>query len=216
MVAPGATNTYTSAKAGIWTVRGTFSTLTDEASLTVNAGSATRFEVTGTATMTAGGTNELTITARDSYGNVDISYSGSKSLTFSGPGTAPGGQVPTVEGTGVGSATAVVFTSGVSNAGASTLIAFSAQSITVDVTDGAIGSSGSAAYDLDLIVSPESASRLEVTGTATVTAGSTNELTITAKDAYGNVAASYSGSKSLFFTGPETGARWTDPHGRGR
>ncbi len=197
-------NVYTSANSGTWTVTGDYGGLTDTASLTVNAGSAARLEVTGSSTMTAGATNELTITARDSYGNVDTSYSGLKSLTFSGPGTAPGGQVPSVEGVSIGSSTAVTFSSGVSNAGAATLIAYRAQSATVDVSDGSISSSGSAAYDLDLVVNPASATRLEVTGTATMTVGATNELTVTARDSYGNVDTSYSGLKSLTFTGPGT------------
>jgi len=34
--------------------------------------------------MTAGTTNELTITAQDDYGNTDTSYSGTKFLQFTG------------------------------------------------------------------------------------------------------------------------------------
>jgi 3-dehydroquinate dehydratase len=178
--------------------------LTDTATWSVSPASATRLEVTGSATMTAGATNELTITAKDLYGNTDTSYTGSKSLVFSGPTTAPGGQTPTVESVGIGSSTTVAFTSGVSNTSAATLIAYRAESTTVDVSDGTINSFGSTAYDLDLTVSPASAVRLEVTGTGTVTAGATNELTVTAKDSYGNTDTSYTGSKSLVFSGPTT------------
>ena len=149
--------------------------------------------MTGTATMTAGGTNELTITAKDAYGNVDTYYAGS-TLYFSGPGTAPGGQVPTVENTDVGLATAVAFTNGVSNAGAATLIAYRAQSTTVDVSDGSIDSSGNTAYDLDLTVGAAAAATLDLTPEGgSTTAGAAFSVIVTAYDSYGNPATGYTG-----------------------
>ena len=163
--------------------------------LTVDPASASRLEVTGTATMTAGTTNELTITAKDSYGNVATSYTGSKSLTFSGPGNAPGGQVPTVEGIPVGSSTAVAFANGISNAGGATLFAYRAQSTTVDVSDGSIGSSGSTDYDVDLTVNPDASASLAFTpaGGGAV-AGVSFAIAVTAHDPYGNVATGYLGT----------------------
>ncbi len=161
-------------------------------------------EVTGSGTMTAGGGNLLTVTARDNEGNVAVNYSGTKTLVFSGPGTAPGGQSPTIGGVPVGNNIPVNFTNGVSAVGAAPLIAYRAQPTTVDVSDGTINSYGNTAYDLDLVVSPATASRLEVTGTATMTAGTTNQLTITAKDTYGNIDTNYSGTKALTFSGPGT------------
>ncbi len=183
-------------------------TVTDNASLTatgtwsVGAASAARLEVTGSPAMTAGAGNELTVTARDTYGNVASSYSGPQNLVFSGPHGSPGGQAPTVEDINTGSSTAVTFAAGVSNAGVVTLIAYAAETTTVDVSDGAIGSSGNAAYDLDLTVNPASPARLEVTGTGSMIAGAGNDLTVTARDSYGNTADSYSGPKELTFSGP--------------
>ena len=75
-------------------------------------GRAVYFRVTGSASMTAGSTNDLTITAYDINDNVATEYTGSKSITFSGPSSAPDGTAPTVEGTDVGTATAVNFTNG--------------------------------------------------------------------------------------------------------
>ena len=129
--------------------------------LTVNPASASRLEVTGSATMTAGASNELTITAKDRYGNTDTGYTGSKTLTFSGPGAAPDGQVPSVEAINVGPSTPVSFINGVSAANAATLIAYSAETTTVDVSDGALDSIASPAYDLDLTVNP---ARLQARG----------------------------------------------------
>ncbi|GAI25800.1 unnamed protein product, partial [marine sediment metagenome] len=99
----------------------------DDKTITINPGGASYLKVTGTATMTAGGSNELTITAYDLNDNVATGYTGSKSLTFSGPANAPDGTVPTVEGTNIGTSTIVNFTSGQSDADAATLIAYKAE-----------------------------------------------------------------------------------------
>ncbi|MCP4716290.1 MAG: DUF2341 domain-containing protein, partial [Deltaproteobacteria bacterium] len=109
--------------------------------------------VSGAASMNAGDSNELTITAYTSEGAVDTAYSGDKTLTFSGPSTAPNGSVPTVESVNVGTAITVSFTSGVSDAGAATLLAGKAEFNNVDTTDGTITTTGSSARDLDLTVS---------------------------------------------------------------
>ena len=47
-------------------------------------------------TPAAGATDNLTITAQDAYGNTATTYTGSKSLTFSGASASPGGNAPTV------------------------------------------------------------------------------------------------------------------------
>ena len=52
---------------------------------------------------------------------------------------------------------------------------------------------------------------LRVTGTGTMTAGTGNELTITAYDTYDNVATGYSGDKTLTFTGPANSPDGTSP-----
>ena len=166
------------------------------------AGAAVRLSVTGTATQTAGAGNELTITAYDQFGNVATGYTGSKSLTFSGLTNAPDGNVPQVEGINLGTATSVAFTSGVSNANAATLVAYKAEAGSVDVTDDTIDSTGDITYDLDLTVNPATAARLEMAAVSgTIDAGASNELTITAKDAFGNVDTNYDGAKDLTFTG---------------
>jgi len=145
-------------------------------------------EVTGMDTMTAGGTNELTITAKDANGNVATGYSGSKNLTFSGPGVAPGGQMPTIEGVGIGSTTLVNFTNGVSDAGVATLAAYKAETTAVDVSDGAIDSFADPAYDLDLTVNPAAIDYYTVTSASyTQTTGVAFTVTVTAYDAYDNI-----------------------------
>lgn len=154
---------YKAESASIAATKGSIAT-PSALSVTVNPAAAASLRVTGTATQTAGSNNELTITAFDAYGNTNSSgpnnYSGVKSLTFSGLSNAPAGNIPSVEGVNFGSAVNITFTNGVSNANSATLIAFSAESASVDVTDGAINSSGGSSFDLDLTVNPAAAAKL--------------------------------------------------------
>lgn len=148
------------------------------------------FKVTGTASNTAGETNELTITAYDQYDNTATGYTGSKSLTFSGLSNAVDGTVPTIEGTNQGSATSVSFSNGVSAANAATLIAYKAESASVDVSDGSINSAGSTSYDLDLTVTAAVATTLTKnsgdTQTAAVNTALSNDLVVKLADDYDN------------------------------
>ena len=87
--------------------------------ITVTAGTATKYVIAGSSTQTAGSTNNLTITLVDVYGNI-LSYTGDKTLIFSGadsssnPRTAP--TVTDKNGTAApfGSTTTITFTNGVS------------------------------------------------------------------------------------------------------
>ncbi|MDP3041385.1 MAG: hypothetical protein Q8N62_01430, partial [Candidatus Omnitrophota bacterium] len=159
----------------------------------------------GSGDVTAGSTVELTITAVDYLGTTITSYSGNKSLIFSGPGNAPSGTVPTVEGVNIGTATSVNFTSGVSGANLATLIPYLVEAFSLDVQDAAsstINSTYNDTFDLDLNVVAAAYDHFKVTGTASMTAGGSNELTVTAYDLYDNIATSYAGAKNLTFSGP--------------
>jgi len=174
--------------------------------LTVNPEAANYLKVTGTGAMNAGATNQLTVTAYDTYGNIATAYVGDKAITFSGPAPTIT-NTPTVtdkDGTvvDVGTATTITFTAGASSAGG-LLTAYKAETIDVDADDQTIDSTGDLAYDLGLTVtSAGAATVLVITGGAAMNAGTTNQLTITATDAYGNVAAAYTGDKVLTFSGP--------------
>ncbi len=171
-------------------------------------GAATYLTVTGTATMTAGGNNELTVSAYDQYNNLcssgDNNYTGAHDLTFSGP-TAIGAYTPQVESTDVSiQMVGVIFTNGVTSGSNLTLVAYKAQVTTVDVTDGTIGSSAGG-HGLALTVKhADTASLTVTTSTTSPVAGTAINITITAKDAYGNVAdgahsaTPYTGSVLLF------------------
>ena len=115
--------------------------------------------VSGDATMTAGDTNELTITAYDSKGRVSFGYEGSKTLTFSGLGSIEG-NYPEVEGYVFGDSGPFDFTWGQTSVDAATLTAYKAETSTVDVTDGVRDSYTLGHYGLDLTVYPAAANQL--------------------------------------------------------
>jgi hypothetical protein len=158
-----------------------------------------------TTTPTAGAADSLTITAQDTYGNTAPTYTGSHSLTFGGPGTI-GSNNPTVSnssGTAInfGSSTAITFTSGVATVSGSNngvMKLYKAETASVTVTDGTF-SNGSG---LSVTVSAASAANLLLAAaTTTPVAGAADNLTITARDSFGNTATSYAGSKNLTFGG---------------
>ena len=151
------------------------------------------FMVTGSSSMSAGISNELTITAYDASGNVATSYTGSQDLVFSGPSSALDGTMPTVEGTDVGTSTTVNFTNGVSDAGAATLIAYMVETPEVDVTDGTIDSLGDPSYDLDLTVNPGVADNLNFAQQPTDKKSHspiTPAVTVEVRDQWNNVCTS--------------------------
>jgi len=182
---------------------GGLSPATSTQDIVLDPGAATHLKVTesagGTdsATMTAGGTLELTIEAYDQYDNLCSSgtniYQGAKDLTFSGPGAAPAGNQPQVESVNVGSPVSVNFTAGASDAGTATLAAYKAETVDVEVTDQTIASTGDTAWDLGLTVNADADDHLVFDNqpTTPVAAGATwDAFTINILDQYDNVTAS--------------------------
>jgi hypothetical protein len=173
--------------------------------VTVTGASAARFTLSASTTsLTAGGSSNLTTTALDAYGNVATSYTGSKSLTFSGA-TVIGANKPTVSNssgtaTAFGTATAITFTAGVATISTTkngVMKLYDAEEAGISVSDGSISSE----VPLMVTVGPAAASKLVLVAAATATAGSASNLTTTAQDTYGNIATSYTGARSLTFSG---------------
>jgi hypothetical protein len=173
----------------------------------VTVGAATHFKiVAANATPAVGASNNLTITAKDDNENTVITYTGSRSLTFSGASSSPGGTAPTVANssgtaTAFGKATALTFVAGVASVSSSKnglMKIYRAGATTVSASDGTI------ATDPPLQVNVVSGAATKYTLTAATTtpvAGTADDLTIAAVDTYGNPAASYEGTKSLTFSG---------------
>jgi hypothetical protein len=157
-----------------------------------------------TSTPVAGAADNLTVTARDAYGNTTPTYTGSHSLTYSGASSSPGGNAPTVSDVSgndiaFGTATPTTFTNGVASAsgganGAMKL--YKSGAATVKVSDGTLSGT------LATTTSAATATKLQL-GAATTTpvAAASDNLTITAQDAYTNTATSYAGAHNLVFSG---------------
>ena len=84
-------------------------THTGSAGVTVSPTGAVGFSIANPGSQTAGQVFGLTVTALDSYGNVATSYSGTKTLDYSGAGASPNSTAPSYPST----ATSVAFASGV-------------------------------------------------------------------------------------------------------
>ena len=189
---------------------GTHSTSTtggSGASLTVNAGVFSAYRITAaSSTPTAGQADALTIKQVDQYGNLVTTFSGAVNLTFSGLANSISGSIPTVtDNTGaainLGATTAITFTSGVSTVGGS-LIAYKAETATLNVTDGTNSSTNTGGTGAALTVGAGTSSGYRITAaTTTPAAGAADALTIKRVDAYGNVDTTFSGGATLTFSG---------------
>lgn len=148
------------------------------------------FLITGAAAMTAGTTNELTLTAYDYLGNVVASYDGPKYLNFSG--LSPIGiYSPNVEGTNFGNPTRIDFVAGASTLAGATLTAFRDEVSTVHASEGAVTSvphDGLPNGGLPLSVTFAPISRYAVSATSPQSSGTGWSELVTALDLYGNVA----------------------------
>ncbi len=206
-VSSGKNGTMTLVKAGSTSVTVTDGSITNGSGLAVTVSPATAASLTlaaATTTPKAGEADNLTITAKDAQGNTATSYTGSHNLTFGPVADSPSGAHATVTNstgtaTNFATATAIGFSEGVATVssgknGAMTLV--KAGSTSVTVTDGSI-TNGSG---LAVTVSPATAASLTLAAaTTTPKAGEADNLTITAKDAQGNTATSYTGSHNLTF-----------------
>ncbi|HEX4463961.1 MAG TPA: hypothetical protein VH042_04895 [Solirubrobacterales bacterium] len=211
----GVMKLYARGEADVEANEGTISTSTP-LELTVASATASKFVPTAADTSpTAGEADNLTITAIDAYGNTATSYTGSKSLTFSGA-TTIGTNKPTVANssgtaTAFGTATTITFSSGVATVSSSkngVMTLYKAESSSISVTEGTI----TTATPLEVTVSSAAAAKFVLTATSTTpAAGEADSLTTTAQDIYGNIATSYTGSKSLTFSGASESTSGTAP-----
>ncbi len=113
---------------------------------TIIGTTAARLVVLGSSTQQAGTSQNLTLRAFDTYNNISDVYTGTKSLTFSGAGSALGGQAPSVSDNGGAArsfsvATGITFNTGVATvngAANGVMTLYRAETAVIGVTDGAI------------------------------------------------------------------------------
>jgi hypothetical protein len=164
---------------------------------TVNAAAVASFTISTPATQTAGTPFSVSITAKDAYGNTATGYTGAKSVVFTGAANSPGGTAPSYPAS-------VTFAAGVAATVPITL--YNAASTMLTATEaGKSGASG------PFTVNPAGINSFTFPTPATQTAGTAFNVSLTAKDAYGNTATDYSGAKSVVFTGAANSPGGTAP-----
>ena len=165
--------------------------MTNTETWSVSAAAAASLDLTPNGgSTTAGSAFTVTVTAYDAYGNIATGYTGTVHFTSSDTGaTLPADYTFTTGDNGVHT-----FTSGI------TLVTSGSQTITVtDTVNAALTNTetwsvtAAAAASLDL--TPNGGS---------TTAGAAFDVTVTAYDAYGNIATGYTGT--VHFTSSDTGA----------
>ncbi len=148
--------------------------------VTVGPDDLNHFTVVVASPQTAGAGIVVNATARDQYGNVVDTYSGTPTLTndFSSTRGAP------VDGT------FPACSSGLCTSNANTIDYTAETGRHVTVTDGSAGGNSAA-----FTVNPATAATFAVSGfPGTTTAGDPHSVTVTAKDAFGNTDTAYAGT----------------------
>jgi Big-like domain-containing protein/VCBS repeat protein len=156
------------------------SSITGTANTTVNPTSASLFTIAGfPSNTTAGAAHDFTVTAMDAFGNVAAGYRGTVHFTSSDlQASLPANYTFTAADNGVHTFTASLKTVGTQN-----LVATDTVSSSVTGTQAGI------------TVNAASASTLVLSGLpASLTAGTLQNFTVTARDAFGNTAIGYTGT----------------------
>jgi len=172
--------------AGTWTITATD---TANASLTATTGSinvgalAAKLIITAATTATAGSSLTFTVTAKDASGNTVPSYTGTTHITSTDPNAILPADATLTNGVGTFSITFKT---------ATTVTITATDTVTATIK----GSSGG------IVVSAAPASQFTVTAPASTTSGAAFYATVTAKDAYGNLAKSYTGTVHFTSTDP--------------
>ena len=157
-------------------------------SLTNAPGAASRLAVGAAPSDVAGATFDVTVTAQDANGNTVIGYTGTVHFTSSDPQAAlPADYMFTGADAGVHTFTATLRTAG-------------AQTITATDT-----ASDAKPGSVSVTVNPAAAAQLVIAGfPPSIAVGTPGSLTVTAQDAFGNIAVGYTGT--IHFTSSDAQA----------
>ena len=171
---------------GSQTITGTdsaTSSLTGTSSpITVNPAAATHFTLTTPATAQSGKAFSFGVTALDQFGNVATGYTGTVHFTSTDAAASLPADFTFTDGTATFNAT-------LNTDGNQTITATDTVTSSITGTSPAISVSGAATH-------------FQVVATTPVTAGTVDSFTVTALDASGNVAVSYTGTVGFTSTDP--------------
>ncbi len=164
------------------------------------ASDASVLEIVVPSTATAGVGFFIDIRVNDSSGNLVSSYSGLKTISYSGPSNSPKGDVPVYT-------TSVNFVGGQALDLATTLYKAETVSITADIADDSIVGTSD---PIDVIAN--TAAEFNIQAPSSANSGQAFQLvSFRTNDAYGNFANDYSGVKNLTFSGPSDGIDGSTP-----
>jgi M6 family metalloprotease-like protein len=156
--------------------------------ITVIAANAARFALTFPGSVVAGVPASLGVAAVDAYGNPTASYLGTIAFSSTSALAALPAQYTFTPADG-GSKS---FAAALNSAGVRSITAFDAQNPSISATLGGITVSGGLAATLSVQGYP-----------SLITAGTAAAVTVSAVDAFGNIASGYSGTVSLSSTDPQ-------------
>jgi hypothetical protein len=198
LTGPG--STFTDDDAGNDTLAATdtnATSVTGAVPLTIRAAAPISFSVPTPLTQNAGTAFNETVTALDPYGNTATGYTGSESITFTGPSDSPDGSAPIYPAS-------VTFAAGV---GTAPITLFDAETATLTATQGFItGTSWT------FTVNARGASSLIVSNPSTQSVGTSFNETVSALDPYGNPATGWTSvTRCVTFTGPSDSPDGTAP-----
>ena len=172
----------------------------------LNASTTNRLVITGTATQTAGTTQNLTITVKSPSGTTVTSYTGDHSLIFSGANSSDGPvfnpSIKSKSGASIdfGSATTLTFNNGVATVSGLTngaMVLYKAEVATISATDGTISSLGADNLTVTVSSAPIGIYFTTQPGGGLVDAIWTTQPVVTVQDAYGNPGTGTSRNVSL-------------------
>lgn len=161
----------------------------------LNVSNLPRFIITGSATQTAGTSQNITITQTNAAGVTNTSYTGEKFLTFSGANSSVSPvNAPTVKdktGTAIAfsSSTSITFTNGVATVSGGSngvLTLYKAESAVISVTDGSITSEGGDRLTVNVTPASMAMSFSTQPGGGLYNAIWSTQPIVTFKDSYGN------------------------------
>jgi hypothetical protein len=173
-----------------------------EVRITYIAPTVTALRIAGAETATAGTEQNVTITAVDSEGDTDATYTGTKSLTFSGASISPNDTAPLAGGVEFGTAVDVEFTSGVATV---PITLFAAETATVSVTDGSVSSSGANRWSVTVSNAGFNALNVDV-GDPRKLRNQAFDITVSLVDLYGNQVLNTGSTSTITLTSNKAGS----------
>jgi hypothetical protein len=200
--------TYHYTVTAVWN---SWSATSGSSAVTLASGALHHFSLAAsTTTPTAGASDNLTITAKDSAGNTVTAYVGDQTLTFSGASTIGANQPTVTSKTGTpvafGTAETITFGSGIATVSGSSngvMTLYKAETATVTVSDGT--HTGSVSVTVSAAAAAAIAATSGAGQSATVSTVFTTQLAATVTDSYGNAKSGV----SVTFGAPASGASAT-------